>query len=262
MERATPVVAIDPDAEIRMLLDAAGGSSYGVQSEAATLGAGTVVVTRAAVGCRIAEKWPEAKVVAIGGPEHVLDCLRAGAYSYFSDPISATAFRDVLHNAMEARDWRDDLTLVSGSASWLTLRVRCKMQTLDRLSQWLREFERDLADKDRDDLITAFREMLTNAIEHGGQHDPNQTMRVSRIRMRRARAYHIKDPGPGFSLNDVPHAAIANADDNPLHHVDVRAERGIRPGGFGIMLSKNLADELLYNEIGNEVLLVKYVPEP
>jgi anti-sigma regulatory factor (Ser/Thr protein kinase) len=40
-----------------------------------------------------------------------------------------------------------------------------------------------------------------------------------------------------------------------------REQRGIRPGGFGILLARNLVDELLYNEKGNEVLLIKYLAE-
>jgi len=34
---------------------------------------------------------------------------------------------------------------------------------------------------------------------------------------------------------------------------------GLRPGGFGILLTRQLVDELIYNETGNEVLLIKYV---
>jgi anti-sigma regulatory factor (Ser/Thr protein kinase) len=33
----------------------------------------------------------------------------------------------------------------------------------------------------------------------------------------------------------------------------------MRPGGFGILLAKKLVDELIYNEKGNEVVLVKYL---
>ena len=39
----------------------------------------------------------------------------------------------------------------------------------------------------------------------------------------------------------------------------VRQEMGLRPGGFGVMMAKNLVDEVVYNEQGNEVLLVKYI---
>ena len=33
----------------------------------------------------------------------------------------------------------------------------------------------------------------------------------------------------------------------------------MRPGGYGILLAQKLVDELIYNEDGNEVLLVKYL---
>ena len=32
----------------------------------------------------------------------------------------------------------------------------------------------------------------------------------------------------------------------------------MRPGGFGILLVRNLVDELVYNERGNEVILIEY----
>ena len=51
-----------------------------------------------------------------------------------------------------------------------------------------------------------------------------------------------------------PHAA---SDDDPIGHLDVRNELGIREGGFGIMLAKGLVDEFHYNDRGNEVTLIK-----
>ena len=70
---------------------------------------------------------------------------------------------------------------------------------------------------------------------------------------------HIHDPGSGFSLDFLPHAAISNPDGSPIRHVEIRAEQGQRPGGFGILMSRNLVDDLLYNERGNAVLFVKYL---
>ena len=259
MHRMSPVVAIDPDPEIRRILDAPGGSPYSVESLASFSGSGAVAVSRAATACALASRSPGLKAIAIGRPEELMDCLQAGAFCFFSEPVNETAFREVVQSALDPAGWRDDIHFVSGNADWFSLRVRCKMQTVDRLTQWLRELEHDMNPKDREDLVIAFRELLANAIEHGGRHDPDQMLQISRLRMRRARAYHIKDPGPGFSLADLPHAAISNQGDNPLHHVDVRNQRGIRPGGFGILLSRKLADEVLYNGTGNEVFLVKYV---
>ena len=72
----------------------------------------------------------------------------------------------------------------------------------------------------------------------------------------------IKDPGAGFSLEELKHSALANPPDEPFHHMERREALGMRPGGFGILMSKKLVDELLYNDKGNEVLLIKYLDKP
>jgi two-component system, OmpR family, response regulator len=41
--------------------------------------------------------------------------------------------------------------------------------------------------------------------------------------------------------------------------VEYRSQNGMRPGGFGIMMVKQIADELMYNQHGNEVVMVKYL---
>ena len=43
--------------------------------------------------------------------------------------------------------------------------------------------------------------------------------------------------------------------------MQVREEKGIRPGGFGLLMVRQTADELLYNEKRNEVVFVKYLDE-
>jgi anti-sigma regulatory factor (Ser/Thr protein kinase) len=123
----------------------------------------------------------------------------------------------------------------------------------------LRELEMDLPAREREDIAMAFREILLNAIEHGGHLDPNKKVYVSYVRTRRSIVYYVRDPGAGFSLEALPHAAVGNNAGEPFSHVEVRSELGLRPGGFGILLTKQLADELVYNEKGNEVLLIKYL---
>jgi anti-sigma regulatory factor (Ser/Thr protein kinase) len=99
-----------------------------------------------------------------------------------------------------------------------------------------------------------------NAIEHGGHSDPRQKVNLSYIRTGRSIIYYIRDPGDGFSFDKLAHAAISNTPEEPLGHAEIRDRLGIRPGGFGILLTKNFADELLYSEKGNEVMLIKYLP--
>jgi hypothetical protein len=60
-------------------------------------------------------------------------------------------------------------------------------------------------------------------------------------------------------MKELTHAAVSNASSEPFAHMRERDRLGLRPGGFGILLSRNLADELLYSEKGNEVILIKYL---
>jgi hypothetical protein len=41
-----------------------------------------------------------------------------------------------------------------------------------------------------------------------------------------------------------------------------REKEGMRPGGYGLLMAAGTVNELIYSEIGNEVLLIKYVDPP
>ena len=97
---------------------------------------------------------------------------------------------------------------------------------------------------------------------HGGQFDPSHYVEISFIRSIRAVAMRVKDPGQGFSLEELRHAAISSPAGDLFSHVAVREEKGLRPGGFGLLFAKKQVDDLIYNEKGNEALLIKYINPP
>jgi anti-sigma regulatory factor (Ser/Thr protein kinase) len=101
--------------------------------------------------------------------------------------------------------------------------------------------------------------MLLNAIEHGARFDPNRYVEIEYVRARHMISCRIKDPGTGFTLDEIPHAAIANPDDDPTRHLGLREEQGMRPGGYGVLITQHLVDQLIYGQDGNEVLLIKYL---
>jgi anti-sigma regulatory factor (Ser/Thr protein kinase) len=135
--------------------------------------------------------------------------------------------------------------------------ARCTLVTADRLVQFLRQAE--LPEAGKEDLAVAAHEILLNAMEHGGKFDPNHYVEISYLRTRRAVACRVKDPGQGFSFDELRHSAAGNSPEDLLGHMAVREEQGLRPGGFGIMLARQLVDELIYDEHGNNVILIKYL---
>ncbi len=210
----------------------------------------------------IREIRPSAVVIVMTAestPANIVRAIREHAFAYFSKPFSPSAVADTIAQAVNTGNWQDDIEVLSATPQWISLRLRCKMETADRLMQFVREMEMDFTPHERDNIASAFRELLMNAIEHGGGSDPDKRVQVTYVRTTRAIVYLIQDPGQGFSLDAIAHAAIANPPDEPARHLEIRAEQGVRPGGFGIMLTRNLVDELIYSEKGNEVLFIKYL---
>jgi anti-sigma regulatory factor (Ser/Thr protein kinase)/ActR/RegA family two-component response regulator len=191
-------------------------------------------------------------------PDDVIASMREGAFTYFSAPYSAASFAEMIQLAAEGPCWDDGIEVISATPAWIQLLARCDKGTADRLMQFFHEIV-DLPEPEKEDVASAFREMLFNAIEHGGHFDPKQFVEIYYLRARHAVMCRVKDPGEGFSFDEIKHAAIANPPDQPLLHQAYRDASGLRSGGFGVLLTSKLVDELIYGERGNDVLLIKYL---
>ena len=211
---------------------------------------------------RIHDTRPRTKVLVMTAestPHSIIGALRDQAFGYFSKPFSLDEVARIVADALDAPPTHGDIEVLSARPEWITLRLRCKLEIADRLMQFLKEMEAGLSGSEQEAVGTAFRELLMNAIENGGKSDPSKTVLVDYVRTSRAMIYKISDPGEGFSFDELKHAAVSNQPEAPFQHAEIREQLGIRPGGFGILLTRHHADELIYNQKGNEVLLVKYL---
>ena len=202
---------------------------------------------------RVIALWPAAT------DQDVIAAMRAKVFACFSAPFDSVEIADMIRAALRATRWRDGLEVVSGLPHWLTLRVACHIVTADRLVQYMSELQNGVPDEERDLLITAFRELLLNAMEHGAGFDADKIIEVTAAKTARAIVYHFKDPGPGFDAEDLKHAAASHDPGDVLATARERAERGLRPGGFGMLIARQIADELVFNERRNEVLMIKHL---
>jgi CheY-like chemotaxis protein/anti-sigma regulatory factor (Ser/Thr protein kinase) len=210
---------------------------------------------------RILEVRPDAKVLmmtAENRPDRVAGSMRGQAAGYLSKPFSKDQLKDALTEARSSHMQPDDIEVLSDKPHWIAVKARCTLEIADRLIRFFRELPTDLDADQRDAAANAFRELLINAVEHGGKLDPQKKVELHFIRTERSIVYYIRDPGQGFSLDNLPHAAISHPGD-PIEHIKFRQAQGIRPGGFGLLLLNNFADELIYNSKGNEVILIKRV---
>jgi anti-sigma regulatory factor (Ser/Thr protein kinase)/ActR/RegA family two-component response regulator len=190
--------------------------------------------------------------------EDIFAVLRAQAFACFTEPINWIELAGLLDAAFRDEGWRDSIEVRSASANWVSLRVTSRLLTAERVTQFMRELAADQRDDDRENLVFAFREMLLNAMEHGTGFDPDQVIDIAAVRTDRAIVYYFRDPGPGFEKRRVPHATASRRPADIEKAAVVREARGLRPGGFGMLIVRQLVDEVIYNEAGNEVLLIKH----
>ena len=210
---------------------------------------------------KIRRVWPHTRLIILTNestPMDVIASMRERAFSYFSTPISRESLAEMIRHATQEPCWDDGIEVSSATPEWIRLTARCDRKTADRLLQFFHEII-DLPGNERDNVATAFREMLLNAIEHGGRFDATQHVEISYLRAKHAVLCKVRDPGEGFSLEEIKHAAVCNPPENPLRHQAYRDAKGLRPGGFGVLITRHLVDDLIYSEQGNEVLLIKYL---
>ena len=190
-------------------------------------------------------------------PETLLRAIRQQAHQYVHKPLAPAALVSLVRDALK-RGVQTPIEVVSARSNWVELVVPCTRDNADRLHDIMAQLETDLPEDVRESVGYAFRELLLNAVEWGGKLDPTRKVRIAYLRAKRMLMYRIVDPGPGFTLEGLEHAAISHPDD-PIEHTRIREEKGIRPGGFGILMVRSKVDELIYNEKQNEVVFVKYL---
>jgi len=192
-------------------------------------------------------------------PDDVIAALRARVFACFTPPFDLGEIVNMACSAASDSQWRDDIHVLSAKPGWVSVRVNCRLITAERLLTFAKELNAQLPEDTKQELMQAVREILVNAMEHGAAFNPEQVIEVTAVRTARALVFHVRDPGAGFRNESLSHTAAANPPDDPAAHIGLREEEGMRPGGYGLLVAGGTVDELIYSEIGNEVLLIKYL---
>jgi CheY-like chemotaxis protein len=215
---------------------------------------------------------PVVLMTAVGSEEIAAQALREGAASYVpkhrrSMDLSTTAQR-ILLGALDDRTQSHLMHYLE--AGELTFVVGNDWALLKGLAHHLQQMLRCLALADEAERLrvgVAVEEALTNAYYHGslevgasGKVDRDVYDQVAEQRLaeppyrdrqirvtaqitREEVKFIVRDQGPGFAVAQLPPAGA------PLD-----AEQG---AGRGLTLMRAIMDEVLYNDLGNEVTLVK-----
>lgn len=199
-------------------------------------------------------------IILVNGwvPGDILNAIRNHAFGYFTLPIARDDLRDMIEQALREPVWDDGIEIIQGTLEHVALAVRCDLGTLGRLTQFMRESVA-LPPQECEEVVFAFREIVMNAMQHGGKFDPEQFVEIGYLKAKRMVMCRVKDPGQGFSLDEIRLAAL----ERPIVDFSDRAgvENEVPSCGLGILIAQKFVDELIFSEKGNEVFLIKYLPQ-
>jgi DNA-binding response OmpR family regulator len=201
---------------------------------------------------------PIVMVTALQDERHRAAGVRVGANGYIIKPFTPQQLYEMIDSALA---WHEEHQQ-RGTTGEINFDIRSELTYLSQASDMLADLfaHTPLTDRHIKDLKQAIMEMGGNAIEWGHRKNAELVLRITYRIDASAVTLIIKDQGPGFNPRNLPHAA---SDEDPIGHIEIRNELGLREGGFGIMLARGLVDKFRYNAAGNEVTLVKHFePRP
>jgi len=94
-------------------------------------------------------------------------------------------------------------------------------------------------------IMISVTESVNNAIKHGNKNERTKNVSISLILNESQLSFLIKDEGIGFDYHNL-------ADPTAPENIE-------KPGGRGIFLMKNLADEVIFSKNGSVVELIFYI---
>ncbi len=198
---------------------------------------------------------PIVMITALGDDLHRTRGFRVGANAYVSKPYGAM---DLFQALADADAWRARMEdgRIQGE---IHVQINSEIAFLQEVNEFLMRVSQaiPLAEPEVLALRQAVLEMGQNAIEWGNRHQSDQLVDIIyRIFADRVEIV-VRDQGNGFDRSKLAHAATV---ENPIAHMDVREKLGLREGGFGLLITDGMVDEMRHNASGNEVTLIKRFP--
>ncbi len=195
---------------------------------------------------------PVVMLTALNDVQHRVHGFRVGANAYVTKPYGVD---DLFEAIVAARAWRVSM-LERALHGEIHVELNSEITLLKDLNDFLMMVCQvtPLVHDQVMQLRQAVMEMAQNAIEWGNRHQTDRLVNIVYRVYEDLLEIVVRDQGPGFDRNHIPHAAVP---DDPFTHLDLREKLGLRTGGFGLLICQGMVDEMRYNDVGNEVTLIK-----
>ncbi len=176
-----------------------------------------------------------------------------GANAWIKKPFSLSDVTDCINEVKQEKRFMEKSRILG---DWIHFNLKSNTDILKSTNRFMENLlsHSSLDSNEVREYCFAVNEMILNAMEHGNRFSFEKKVDVSYVMFKDKVVVKIKDEGTGFDYKQIPDPIT-----HPSQVLEERNKNGIRPGGFGIHLSKKYIDRMEYSDSGNELILTKFL---
>jgi anti-sigma regulatory factor (Ser/Thr protein kinase)/ActR/RegA family two-component response regulator len=179
-------------------------------------------------------------------PAGVIKAFKMGAANYVRRPYDTEELRDIVEKTLSYKlRFIEDVKVLPFVHEKIEFELPSDLSLMNGVLHYLHErvVQLGLINPERSNLFIALDEAFVNAVKHGNKRDPHKIVRITADLSAKEARFTIEDEGEGFDLNQIPDPR------NP--------ENLFKTSGRGVLLIYNIMDEVMYNERGNSLTMIK-----
>lgn len=184
--------------------------------------------------------------ISLNGSNEHFKVFKICASNFRRDNFNESELKEFVETILNYKaQFVDKLEIVQNLHERIEFELPSAISTMHSILEYLmkRVEKLGVVNAEQSNLFIALDEAFVNAVKHGNKFDNTKLVKVSSdVSVKEAR-FTVEDEGDGFDVNAIP---------DPLDPNNL-----FKTSGRGVLFIYNIMDEVVYNERGNRLTMVK-----
>lgn len=179
-------------------------------------------------------------------PAGVIKAFKLGASNYVRRPYDRDELRDIVERTLSYKlRFVEDVKVLPFIHEKIEFELPSDISLMNGVLHYLHErvVQLGIINPESSNLFIALDEAFANAVKHGNKGDVSKIVRITADLSAKEARFTIEDEGEGFRVTEIP---------DPRDPANL-----FKTSGRGVLLIYNIMDEVMYNERGNRLTMIK-----
>jgi len=176
----------------------------------------------------------------------IIKAFKMGAANFLRRPFDRDELREIVEKTLSYKlRFVEDIKVLPFVHEKIEFELPSELSLMNGVLHYLHErvIQLGIINPERSNLFIALDEAFVNAVKHGNKYDQQKLVRITADLSAKEARFTIEDEGEGFQVNEIP---------DPLDPANL-----FKSSGRGVLLIYNIMDEVVYNERGNRLTMIK-----